>query len=206
MQNRITAFDTVEDFWSLYNHIRVASDIGNGNDYSLFKRNIRPMWEDEVNKRGGRWLMMLGRQHKRLLDQFWLDIVLCLIGEAFENSDDICGAVVNIRPRGDKIGEFELCVCGCGCSGYTFYFLFLLLYNQPSGLPMATTGSRSSASATRSRRRWICPTTCRSSTSCTLPASTRHWSRCSCCSVHITVTQHQQHWMMNFASPKYSDE
>lgn len=29
--------------------------------------------------------------------------LLCLIGESFEHSDDINGAVVNIRPRGDKI-------------------------------------------------------------------------------------------------------
>lgn len=27
-----------------------------------------------------------------------------MIGEAFENSDDICGAVVNVRAKGDKIG------------------------------------------------------------------------------------------------------
>ena len=31
--------------------------------------------------------------------------LLCLIGEAFDElSDDICGAVVNIRPKGDKLG------------------------------------------------------------------------------------------------------
>ena len=31
--------------------------------------------------------------------------LLCLIGEAFEDmSDDICGAVVNIRNKGDKLG------------------------------------------------------------------------------------------------------
>jgi translation initiation factor 4E len=30
--------------------------------------------------------------------------ILCLIGEAFdEASDDVCGAVVNIRPKGDKL-------------------------------------------------------------------------------------------------------
>lgn len=28
-----------------------------------------------------------------------------MIGEAFENSDDVCGAVVNIRGKGDKIGK-----------------------------------------------------------------------------------------------------
>ena len=30
--------------------------------------------------------------------------LLCLIGEAFDaSSDEVCGAVVNIRPRGDKL-------------------------------------------------------------------------------------------------------
>lgn len=76
MLNEITSFDTVEDFWSLYNHIRVASDLKQGNDYSLFKKNIRPMWEDEANKRGGRWVIGLNKQQRRNeLDALWLDIV-----------------------------------------------------------------------------------------------------------------------------------
>lgn len=41
MQNEITSFDTVEDFWSLYNHIKPPSEIKLGSDYSLFKKNIR---------------------------------------------------------------------------------------------------------------------------------------------------------------------
>lgn len=36
---------------------------------------------------------------------FFFKKILCLIGEAFENSDDVCGAVVNIRSKGDKIGK-----------------------------------------------------------------------------------------------------
>lgn len=109
MQNEVSSFDTVEDFWSLYNHIKGASEIKQGSDYSLFKKNIRPMWEDEGNKRGGRWIMSFPRPSRRQeLDSLWLDVVLCLIGEAFDYPDDICGAVVNVRPRGDKIGEFRI--------------------------------------------------------------------------------------------------
>lgn len=79
MLNEITSFDTVEDFWSLYNHIRVASDLKAGNDYSLFKKNIRPMWEDRANKRGGRWVIALNRSHRHNdLDALWLDIVSVL--------------------------------------------------------------------------------------------------------------------------------
>lgn len=105
-QHAITNFDTVEDFWSLYNHIKLASEIKSGNDYSLFKNNIRPMWEDDANKNGGRWVISLAKytRHNEL-DNLWLDVILCLIGEAFEYSEDICGAVVNIRPRGHKIGK-----------------------------------------------------------------------------------------------------
>ncbi|KAG7226319.1 hypothetical protein INR49_003071 [Caranx melampygus] len=76
-----------------------------GCDYSLFKDGIEPMWEDERNKRGGRWLITLTKQQRRLdLDRFWLETLLCLVGEAFDDySDEVCGAVVNIRTKGDKI-------------------------------------------------------------------------------------------------------
>ncbi|CAG2120235.1 unnamed protein product, partial [Medioppia subpectinata] len=46
----VTHFDTVEDFWALYNHIELASHLNAGSDYSVFKYGIRPMWEDEKNK------------------------------------------------------------------------------------------------------------------------------------------------------------
>lgn len=76
MQNEITSFDTVEDFWSLYNHIRVASELKQGNDYSLFKKSIRPMWEDAANKRGGRWVLNLNKNQRRNeLDALWMDVV-----------------------------------------------------------------------------------------------------------------------------------
>ncbi|KAF3701449.1 Eukaryotic translation initiation factor 4E [Channa argus] len=109
----ISKFDTVEDFWALYNHIQVSSQLMSGCDYSLFKDGIEPMWEDEKNKRGGRWLITLTKQQRRSdLDRFWLEThfflsyhqLLCLVGEAFDDySDDVCGAVVNVRTKGDKI-------------------------------------------------------------------------------------------------------
>ncbi|GLV38801.1 eukaryotic translation initiation factor 4E1 [Carabus blaptoides fortunei] len=104
-QKEIASFSTVEDFWSLFNHIKLSSDLRQGCDYSLFKSGIRPMWEDDANKRGGRWLINLDKKQRTVdLDRFWLDVILCMIGEAFDNSDDVCGAVVNIRGKGDKIG------------------------------------------------------------------------------------------------------
>ncbi|KAI9553405.1 hypothetical protein GHT06_021308 [Daphnia sinensis] len=101
----VICFDTIEDFWSTHNHIKSASELSAGCDYSLFKAGIKPMWEDPRNKNGGRWLINLDKkQRSSELDNYWLEVILCLIGEAFEeSSEDICGAVVNIRPKGDKL-------------------------------------------------------------------------------------------------------
>ncbi|GFT47602.1 eukaryotic translation initiation factor 4E-1A [Nephila pilipes] len=101
----IINFDTVEDFWALYNHLEVVSKIPIGCDYALFKHGIKPMWEDSRNKQGGRWLLNVQKSQRNTdLNNYWLEILLCLIGEAFgEHSDDICGAVAQIRNKGDKL-------------------------------------------------------------------------------------------------------
>jgi len=102
----VTHFNTVEDFWALYNHIELASNLSVGSDYNVFKYGIQPMWEDERNKRGGRWLFTFHKNKitSRQLDEMWLEVLLCLIGEAFgEESDQVCGAVINIRAKMDKI-------------------------------------------------------------------------------------------------------
>lgn len=105
-QNQVSTFTTVEDFWSLFTHIKQPSEVKIGSDYSLFKDNIRPMWEDKANKNGGRWMITLNRNQRPELDRYWIDTVLCMIGEAFDSFDEVCGAVVNIRSKGDKIGEW----------------------------------------------------------------------------------------------------
>ncbi|XP_023608505.1 eukaryotic translation initiation factor 4E type 1B [Myotis lucifugus] len=101
----VTKFDTAEDFWAIYSHIQLASKLSSGCDYALFKDGIEPMWEDARNKRGGRWLVSLAKQQRHTeLDRLWLETLLCLIGESFEEySQEVCGAVINIRTKGDKI-------------------------------------------------------------------------------------------------------
>ncbi|VVC88521.1 eukaryotic translation initiation factor 4E-1A-like [Leptidea sinapis] len=101
----LTTFDTVEDFWCLYHHIKLPTELRQGNDYAVFKKGVRPMWEDDANKMGGRWLINIDRKQRSAnLNKYWLDIILLMIGENFENSEAICGAVVNIRGKFDKIG------------------------------------------------------------------------------------------------------
>ena len=81
-QRPIITVTTVEDFWSLYNHIEVASRLPPGSDYSLFKEGIFPDWEDKRNAPGGRWMINVDkRQRAECLDTYWLEILFFLIGE-----------------------------------------------------------------------------------------------------------------------------
>jgi len=104
-QKPIITVNTVEDFWSLYNHIEVASKLPPGSDYSLFKEGIFPDWEDKRNQNGGRWIINLDkRQRADHLDNYWLEILFFLIGEhADQHAHQVNGAVVNVRGKGDKL-------------------------------------------------------------------------------------------------------
>jgi len=104
-QRPIITVTTVEDFWSLYNHIEVASKLPTGADYSLFKEGIFPDWEDPRNQEGGRWIINLDKKHREgILDTYWLEVLFFLIGEhADQHAFQVNGAVVNMRMKMDKI-------------------------------------------------------------------------------------------------------
>ena len=56
----------------------------------LLQEGIKPMWEDDNNKNGGRWLINLDKkQRMTCLDNFWLEVMLCLIGESFEEDSQM---------------------------------------------------------------------------------------------------------------------
>ncbi|BFG00286.1 nascent polypeptide-associated complex subunit alpha muscle-specific form [Drosophila madeirensis] len=101
--HQITSFRTVETFWSLYYHIKWPSEIKIGCDYCMFKAGIRPTWEDEANVRGGCWIASFPKSATNELNFYWEYSLLSLIGESYDHSPDLCGAVVNIRQNTDKI-------------------------------------------------------------------------------------------------------
>lgn len=65
------------------------------------------MWEDTANNKGGRWLLFVDRKAKKL-DEYWMELLLAIVGEQFEEyGNDICGIVVNVRGKADKVSLFE---------------------------------------------------------------------------------------------------
>jgi len=99
----ISCVATVEDFWRMYNNIMPPSGLNNGSNYHLFKEDIRPMWEDQHNVRGGKWIVVFPKGRKDSLDEYWLYLLLAMIGESFHDIDEVCGAVVSVRKQNSKI-------------------------------------------------------------------------------------------------------
>ncbi|MCJ1224790.1 eukaryotic translation initiation factor 4E [Toensbergia leucococca] len=102
----VVTFDSVEEFWGVYNNITPTSELALKSDYHLFKKGIRPEWEDPQNKHGGKWAYQFKDKRGVPIDELWLHIMLAAIGETLENQDDgeVMGVVVNVRKGFYRIG------------------------------------------------------------------------------------------------------
>ena len=91
----IAGFSSVEDFFTVYSHLKRPSTLPLVSDYHLFKRGIRPIWEDADNRSGGKWIVRL---KKGVADRFWEDLIFACIGDQFvEAGEDVCGIVLSVR-------------------------------------------------------------------------------------------------------------
>lgn len=95
---KIAAFSSIEDFWAVYSHLRRPNELPNISDYHLFKQGVRPVWEDDTNINGGKWIVRL---KKGLASRYWESLVMAVIGDQFDVGTEICGAVLSIRSSED---------------------------------------------------------------------------------------------------------
>lgn len=102
-QRDLHEFATAEDYWCMVNNMHKPSKLASA-DYSLFKHNISPAWEDPNFKRGGRWTVKLEKLKTETLDELWVLLTMALVGEGFADyaGDAVCGAIVQVRNRGSK--------------------------------------------------------------------------------------------------------
>lgn len=99
--HRVAHFGTVEEFWTVYTHLRRPSALPHVSDYHLFKKGIRPVWEDAENKNGGKWNIRL---RKGVANRYWEDLLLAIVGGQFGDAgDDLCGAVLSVRGNEDVL-------------------------------------------------------------------------------------------------------
>lgn len=98
---RVARFGTVEEYWAVYTHLKRPSALPTVSDYHVFKKGIRPVWEDKENKNGGKWNIRL---KKGVADRYWELLLIAMIGEQFGDAgDDLCGAVLSVRGNEDVL-------------------------------------------------------------------------------------------------------
>ncbi|KAG8532972.1 uncharacterized protein KY384_001754 [Bacidia gigantensis] len=103
----VVTFDSVEEFWGIYNNITPTSELALKSDYHLFKRGVRPEWEDPQNKHGGKWAYQFKDKRSAPIDELWLHVMLSAIGETLEKDEtdgEVMGVVVNVRKGFYRIG------------------------------------------------------------------------------------------------------
>ncbi|KAI0452317.1 translation initiation factor eIF 4e-like domain-containing protein [Xylaria acuta] len=102
----VITFDSVEEFWGIYNNIAPVSELAMKSDYHLFKEGVRPEWEDIQNKHGGKWSFQFKDKRSIDINDLWLQTMMAAIGETLEEEDDgeVMGVVVNVRKAFFRIG------------------------------------------------------------------------------------------------------
>ncbi|KAI0380775.1 translation initiation factor eIF4e [Hypomontagnella monticulosa] len=92
---------TAEEFWLAYSHLKRPSSLPTVSDYHLFKKGIRPIWEDDENKLGGKWVLRL---KKGIADRYYEDLLMACVGDQFgDEADEVCGVVLSMRNGEDVL-------------------------------------------------------------------------------------------------------
>lgn len=101
---KVFLFDTVETFWKMYNNIPSWHDLSCGSIYALFKKDIKPSWEDDLNVGGFSWILYVSqRLPEQAAKDLYLNIILMLVGNTFDYGILLNGCTFEKKSRGDKI-------------------------------------------------------------------------------------------------------
>ena len=64
---KLAEFETLEDFWAIFQYLKKPDDCKQAIEFQLFKSPIKPMWEDENNKDGGKIVIKLRKEYSNLI-------------------------------------------------------------------------------------------------------------------------------------------
>ena len=93
---KIGEFDTVEDFWAIFQHLRKPDSCKPGIEFQLFRYPIKAIWEDDSNKNGGRISIKLRKDFTTII---WEEMIFAFIGDVLQEKikNEINGIVVTSR-------------------------------------------------------------------------------------------------------------
>jgi hypothetical protein len=86
----------ITEFWDIFQHMKKPSQCPVGTDYHLFKRGIIPMWEDNMNKDGGKLSVLLTWKYANLI---WEEVTFNFSKGLLPYYENINGIVISMRAR-----------------------------------------------------------------------------------------------------------
>ena len=96
-------FGTLEDFWRMHSNTYSVKQVIPNTDYLLFRKGIKPEWEDEANKQGGKWVVTLPIEDDMddECEYAWTYLVMAVVGGVFDANTRylINGIVFSIRDK-----------------------------------------------------------------------------------------------------------
>lgn len=91
----IAAFNTAEEFWGIYQHMKRPDALPRGCEFFLFKKGIRPLWEDMANVGGGRFFLSMKKS--TVTNKVWEDLLIATVLLNTNEFHGINGVVLNVR-------------------------------------------------------------------------------------------------------------
>lgn len=68
----------------------------------LFRKNIKPEWEDPKNAKGGHFMIELTNPPAEVCDPLWMELSQAIVGELWEGSEYITGLRMLLKNKQDK--------------------------------------------------------------------------------------------------------
>jgi len=100
----VGSFGSVQDFWRYWNSIDLQK-VSNFNSLSVFKKPVKPMWEDPANEGGGQWVFRCVDRVKAA--SLFTKLALALIGGYFDCHEIVCGVVFTTKPKISSVGMWS---------------------------------------------------------------------------------------------------
>lgn len=106
---KIYTVSTVQEFWAVFNHIPPPEKIPVRCSYHLMRDQLRPLWEDDINRMGGTWRLKCS---KKDTPRVWQELLLAAIGEQFSecvaDGDSVSGVTVTVKERDDVVQVWNM--------------------------------------------------------------------------------------------------
>jgi translation initiation factor 4E len=107
------SFEAVEDFGRIINSVEHPSKLLKGCRYYVFRKDIRPLWEDPAVLGGSIIFVEAEKEPDRSqeLESKWIEIVLEVLGSTWLQANSVLGIEYSSQPSTWRIGVWV----GAGC-------------------------------------------------------------------------------------------